>query len=60
MILPADIRALRARLDENQTQFADRFGYSRFDVMYWEKYGIASAPELERDMQKLINGGNSQ
>jgi DNA-binding XRE family transcriptional regulator len=60
MILPADIRALRARLDENQETFGQRFGLSRFHVVHWEKYGIASEPELERDMQKLINGGNSE
>ena len=60
MISADDIRALRARLDENQEQFGQRFGLSRFDVAYWEKYGIASKPDLEHDMQKLINGGNSE
>ena len=60
MISAADIRALRARLDETQETFGLRFGLPRFHVIYWEKYGIASEPRVEQDMQKLINVGNSQ
>lgn len=60
MISAADIRALRARLDETQETFGLRFGLPRFHVVYWEKYGIASEPRVEQDMQKLINVGNSQ
>ena len=60
MISADDIRALRARLNETQEIFGQRFGLGRFDVAYFEKYGIASKPELESDMQKLINGRNSE
>jgi DNA-binding transcriptional regulator YiaG len=60
MISADDIRALRARLRETQEQFANRFCVDRFYVVAWEQFGIASSPEIERDMQKLINGGNSQ
>lgn len=53
MISAADIRALRARLDENQEQFGQRFGLSRFHVLHWEKYGIASDPKLEQRISEL-------
>jgi len=48
MIDAADIRALRARLDETQDQFGARFGVSRFRVIGWERNGFAGSDDFER------------
>ena len=40
MITAADIRAVRARLDETQQQFGARFGVDRSTIAGWEKNGI--------------------
>ena len=49
------MRALRAYMDDSQAQFAKRLGVSRFDVVYWEKYGIAAAPDIEQRILALDN-----
>jgi DNA-binding transcriptional regulator YiaG len=53
MIDAPEVRAIRARLNETQEIFGQRFGCSRFHVMSWEKYGIASSPEIERQIAEL-------
>lgn len=53
----AEIRSIRAYLRETQPEFIARFPkdlkLSRFDVVYWEKWGIADAPEIETILAEL-------
>ena len=53
MILPAKIRAIRAHLKENQSDFGARFSETRYTVLHWEKYGIAGNTALEQRILAL-------
>jgi DNA-binding transcriptional regulator YiaG len=55
----ADIRAARARVDETQSQFAQRFGVDRSTVASWEKRGLprkGTAPTLIEQTIRDIAG----
>ena len=53
MIRPAHVRAIRAYTGENQQQFGQRFGVTRYTVNHWEQYGIVDQPDLERRILQL-------
>jgi DNA-binding transcriptional regulator YiaG len=55
-VTAADIRAARARVDESQSQFADRFGVDRSTIGVWERRGLpkkGAAPRLIE--QEILN-----
>lgn len=42
-IAGTDVRALRDRLDENQTAFAQRFGVDQTTISRWEIQGLPAS-----------------
>lgn len=54
MVTAADIRAARARLDETQAEFAQRFGVDRSTIASWEKGGPPVRGAAKIALQRVI------
>ena len=53
MLLPAEIKKMRERLGESQTEFANRFGVNQSTVHRWETEGLPSAGAARMAVEKF-------